>query len=309
MKAIMYHYVQPEDPAFPYFKNLHVDDFRRQLDFFEQTFGFVRREDFLIAVEEGQTLPEGVVLTFDDGLKCHYRYVFPELQRRGLWGIFYIATQPYMEGTFIDVHKIHLLLGKHGGRVVYEALMEIFREEMLQEGAEEAFRDLTYSTQQNDTFTLLVKRMLNYFISYQYRDQVLQSLLDALIPGHAGLLSDFYLSSTEMQLMQQHGMVLGSHTVHHPVLSRLSTEEQFREIADSFAYLLRVLQAMPIRTFCYPYGGFHSFNNETIRILEEQDCTFAFNVEQRAIEVADLQYHRQYLPRFDCNQFPHGQCR
>lgn len=304
----MYHYVQPEDPAFPYFKNLHFDDFCRQLDYFEQEFGFVSREDFLAALDQ-QQVPPGVVLTFDDGLKCHYRYVFPELQRRGLWGIFYIATQPYTENTFIDVHKIHLLLGKYGGNVVHDALTKVFQEHMIDEEAREEFSALTYRTQQNDNYTLLVKRTLNYFISYQYRPQVLNALLEALIPRHRQLLEQFYLSPSEMQEMQRHDMILGSHTIHHPVMSRLTAQEQLHEIEGSFAYLQEVLRTIPIRTFCYPYGGFHSFNEDTVRILEKNKCAFAFNVEQRAIEEIDLRKHRQFLPRFDCNQFPHGQCR
>ena len=36
MKAVMYHYVRPFDKAYPYFKNLHFDDFKLQLDYFKK---------------------------------------------------------------------------------------------------------------------------------------------------------------------------------------------------------------------------------------------------------------------------------
>ena len=40
MKAIMYHYVRPFDSEYPYLKNLDINNFKKQLDFFEQEYGF-----------------------------------------------------------------------------------------------------------------------------------------------------------------------------------------------------------------------------------------------------------------------------
>ena len=94
MKAIMYHYVRPFDAAMPFFKNLHIDDFKRQLDYFEKEYGFVSKKDFLDSFKTGK-VPQGVVLTFDDGARCNYEHVFPVLKERNLWGIFYIPTQIY----------------------------------------------------------------------------------------------------------------------------------------------------------------------------------------------------------------------
>ena len=71
MKAIMYHYVRPFDPEYPNFSNLDIDDFKKQLDFFESEYGFVNQEDFLSSFESKE-LPRGIILTFDDGLSCHH---------------------------------------------------------------------------------------------------------------------------------------------------------------------------------------------------------------------------------------------
>jgi peptidoglycan/xylan/chitin deacetylase (PgdA/CDA1 family) len=104
-------------------------------------------------------------------------------------------------------------------------------------------------------------------------------------------------------------MTLGSHTVSHPVLSKLDRASQMAEIRDSFAFLEQVCGALYPKTFCYPYGGFHSFTAETQEILNEENCVFSFNVEPRNIELADTRANRQALPRFDCNAFRYGQCR
>lgn len=309
MKAVMYHYVRPYDANFPHFKNLHVNDFENQLDYFEKEFGFVSKEDYLNALETGVPVP-GVVLTFDDGFKDHVKHVLPVLRRRNLWGIFYITTGVYQHKDLLDVHKIHLLLGKVSADRLFESLQEIVSENMLTHRHVSAFREATYQLQQNDDHTNLLKRTLNYYIDYEYRSEVIATLMKQFFNElPLELFRQFYLSEDELKLLQKTGMILGSHTVHHPVMSKLSLQKQKAEIVDSFAFLEGVVGKLSIKTFCYPYGGFHTFTEETRKLLDSEAVQFSFNVEPRKITEADLVQHRQALPRFDCNQFPFGNCR
>jgi len=308
MKAIMYHYVRPHNPDFPFFNNLDIEDFRKQLDYFERTFGFVSKESFLESFTTGK-IPKGVVLTFDDGLKCHFDYVYAELKKRNLWGIFYVSTQPYTENKFIDVHRTHVLLGKFGGKVVYEHLKELLREDNIDQTKKSEFEKFTYQTQVNDNYTLMVKRLLNYFISYDHRELLISKLMGKLVPKQQEIFSDFYLTPGEIKQMHDSGMLIGSHTVAHPVMSRLTYNAQKFQIEDSFQYLENTVQHMDTRTFCYPYGGFHSFNQDTEDLLTQNSCLFSFNVEPRDISSNDVLKRPQALPRYDCNQFEFGQVR
>jgi peptidoglycan/xylan/chitin deacetylase (PgdA/CDA1 family) len=101
------------------------------------------------------------------------------------------------------------------------------------------------------------------------------------------------------------GMVIGSHGDRHVVLSTLPPEQQRIELTTSFREL-RTLVGAPIETFCYPFGGHHSFDRQTISILEDLGVRYAFNVEPRDIEADDLVHRPLVLPRYDCNAFPHG---
>ena len=47
MKAIMYHYVRQFDNDLPNFRFLDVDNFEKQLDFFQEKFGFVSKDEWL----------------------------------------------------------------------------------------------------------------------------------------------------------------------------------------------------------------------------------------------------------------------
>ncbi len=308
MKAIMYHYIREHSKEYPYFRFLHADDFKQQLDFFEKEFGFVSKEDFITCFKTG-TPAKGVILTFDDGLKDHYQYVFPELQKRNLWGIFYVCSAPYQTKKLLGVHATHLLLGKYGGKKIVEALEEMITEDMLIDKKRIAFQKNTYITQTNDAYTTEAKKILNYYISYEAREKVLQSLVKDLLLDEEKIVNDFYLSLDEIKTMQTAGMIIGSHSADHPVMSKLSFQEQEIQIENSFSFLEKTTNGLAYKTFCYPYGGFHSFTVETETILQQNDCLFSFNVESRDIISDDLLHRKQALPRYDCNMFAHGKVR
>lgn len=308
MKFIMYHYVRPSDTDFPYFKHLHVEDFRQQLDYFAQEYGFITREEFL-AVVDGRANPgPGVILSFDDGLMDHYEYVLPELEKRELWGLFYVPTGIYQRPKLLDVHRIHCLLGRFGGQAMLDALREVITDEMLSHSHVDEFRELTYARQNNDAATAEFKRILNYYLSYEYREQVLDMLMERYF-CEAELVGKYYIPRDRLAEFEERHSLVGGHSVSHRVFSRLSRDEQQAEIDDCFAFLEDATGGLRLRSFCYPYGGFHSFNATTEELLRSAGCRFSLNVEPRDAEAADFHTRPQAIPRYDCNAFPHGKCR
>ena len=45
MINVMYHYVRPKSKEYPFFNNLDLDVFRRQLDYFDNEYGFILKKD------------------------------------------------------------------------------------------------------------------------------------------------------------------------------------------------------------------------------------------------------------------------
>lgn len=301
MKAIMYHYVRIPDSRIPNFKFLHFEDFKKQLDYFQSNYQII---DPLVISKS--VAADGIILTFDDGLKDHFDFVMPELIKRNLKAIFYISTGVYQKNKLLDVHRLHILLGKYGGAFIYNRLKSLITDEMLVDAHVEEFKKLTYASQENDDFTTIAKRIVNYFIGYTYRENIMDQLMSDLFDDEEKLSASFYLSENEIRDMHNQGMLIGSHTVNHKVMSKLSGEEQEFEIEKSFSFIESITKGLKCKTFCYPYGGFHTFTNETEKILEKHHSSFAFNVEPRDIETSDLVERRQALPRYDCNLFPHG---
>ena len=194
---------------------------------------------------------------------------------------------------------LHLALGPRPPRSTLFPYTTLFR-------SVAAFRDVTYVRQENDDWTAYAKRCLNYYISYEHRAAVLDALFSRLLPPGADAVAGYYVAPQDLAKMTDAGMIIGSHGATHRLMSKLSIEEQAAEIDDSFRFLEARAGQQPCRTFCYPYGGFHSFTPGTEALLTRAGCRFSFNVEPRDIARHDLTERPQALPRFDCNAFPHG---
>jgi peptidoglycan/xylan/chitin deacetylase (PgdA/CDA1 family) len=305
MKAIMYHYVREFSQNLPYFRFLDIENFRSQLDYFEREFGFVTLDEWKKFLNDG-AMPSKkgkVLLTFDDATSDHYKYVFPELVSRGLWGIFYVPTQPYTNFTILNVHKIHLLCGAFNGSDIYKYLKSIILEDMIPFGKRQEFKEFTYTNQINYEGVSEFKRTLNYFVDNRWQEKLIDMVAQEF--NFKFNVDDFYISTDNIKEMSNNGMMIGSHTVSHPVMSKLSRVDQETQISDSFGYLSSIHNEI-IRTFCYPYGGFYSFNEDTISLLNQYKVSFSFNVEDREITSKDFLQSIQCLPRFDCNLFLFG---
>ena len=302
----MYHYVREFDPSHPNFKFLDVKNFRKQLDFFDRNYGFVEKCEWDIFTSTGKMPKKNgkVVLTFDDALICHHQFVYPELKKRGLWGLFYVPLLPYIQSKILDVHRIHLLCGAFNAQDLLRESLSKVTLDMVQDSKKNEFQNNTYQNQNNEQGVSEFKRLLNYYISYEYREHLLDQLEKYFCYKES--LAKFYINRDDLLEMQSNGMVIGSHSLTHPVMSKLSKNEQKLEIFDSFK-ILKNLGISNELTYCHPYGGFHSFNTDTINLLYDSKVLYSFNVEPREINASDFKSSIQHLPRYDCNFFNYGQ--
>lgn len=301
----MYHYVRQYNDRLPNFRYLAFNNFKKQLDFFSSNYGFVTRKEWEKVVQTGdcERAKGKIVLTFDDATSCHFEYVFPELEKRGLWGIFYIPTAPYVQKKLLDVHIVHLLCGGFDGRELLASLLSIIEEDMIVLSERRKFNAHAYIDQHNYEGVTEFKKIINYFISPQFRRPILDTLVNSF--SISVTVDEFYMKMPELKHISESQSVLGAHTVNHPVMSKLSSREQRNEIRGSFDFLNKI-STSDYRTYCHPYGGVNSFNADTINILASENVNFSFSVEPRQINENDLKKNRHCLPRFDCNQFCFG---
>lgn len=304
MKCIMYHYVRPSPIDLPHLHYLHIENFRRQLDWIDANIGFLSREDFERSLEDFDPRT-GVVLSFDDAFVDHFDHVLPELQRRGLWGIFYVPTLPYRHRKLLSVHRVHLILGAHGGACAMESLSRHAHNDMLTD--REKFGDIPYARQQNEEPLAAFKRAINYYVTPKDRDKLLDGIMTELFgPTFEDRQIDaFYMSPAQIKSLHDADMIVGCHSVNHEVLSKLTLEEQRSEIEQSADDVAAIIGSR-VRTFCYPYGKAHTFTQDTEAILSRAGFDFTFSTIEGDIFRQHLKERIQAMPRHDCNAFPFG---
>lgn len=308
IKSVMYHYVRPFDLDQPHLFYLNLEDFEQQLEYFEQSIGIITRSQWYSALNDQTELPSGVVLTFDDGLMDHYRYVYPLLKARNLWGIFYISSTTLQAQQLLNVHRVHYLLGRFGGTRVLKVLDSLLSNDLFIPGFYDQLEAAPYSKQTMDNDSLRVKKIVNYALKPESKDLLLSQLFNKLAGDESIVSQQFYMNAEQIAEMADDGFTFGAHGASHNLLTKFKGDTLSNEVTGSVTALNNCL---PKRsdTFCYPYGGPDSWNQQVLKELQEQNIRYGFCVESKDITVADIQQRPLLLPRYDCNEFPFGQAR
>jgi hypothetical protein len=169
---------------------------------------------------------------------------------------------------------------------------------MLDHGLIDEFDKEIYTHSSYEEDEKQLRRLLNYYVSYKYRDSVLDKLMKKFF-NEDELFKNVYLSIDEIKELILDGNIVGSHTVSHKVLSRLSYQKQLDEVRGSFDFLDSIMK-QDYKSFCYPYGYSSSYNNDTLKILD------GLNIDDACVfnnQMQDNKVKKYELSRIDCNQF------
>jgi peptidoglycan/xylan/chitin deacetylase (PgdA/CDA1 family) len=299
--VVMYHYVRDSSATgFPQIRALAPDLFARQLDWLQEQYTIIGIHELQAALDGRGTLPpQAALLTFDDGFIDHFTTVFPLLRGRGLSGVFFLAGQACGPSPrLLGVHKTHFLLAHLGA----EALSRAVRREAPAAGA---VRTTSRAVFGNDRWEAADERALRQLLNYELPFAEADRILEQLFAHHLGDATTFarrlYLDEAMIREMAAAGIVFGYHTHTHRMLSRLSPDEQQRELADGVDWI-RALTGQESIPFCYPWGGPQTYTVDTVGMLERLGYSLAFNTVRRRLRIGHD--GRFELPRFDTRDLP-----
>ena len=109
------------------------------------------------------------------------------------------------------------------------------------------------------------------------------------------------MNKNEIQYLDKLGFEIGSHSVKHTLLSRLSKRMQKVELLNSKLFLENLLKKR-VFSFCYPYGGSDSYDRNTLKLLSDIGYLNAVTVDSKDIDLRSLKKDKFEIPRYDCNQ-------
>lgn len=240
-------------PGDPELVSTSVSGFERQMRFVRDNFTPLSLADVLDTLDRGAPLPpRSLVVTFDDGHFDNYTNAFPVLKSLGVPATIFLST------AYIDSPHTPFW---------FDRVAQLF---FHAPAGQMALRELEYTatlgttqTRRHETGQLLRRLKREPNVRRLAVLDELEALLAQHVPaGKAPRRSA--MTWDEVRKMASAGIEFGSHTVTHPILSRLDDAEVLRELSDS-RERIRSQTGRPTDTVAYPVGKADAYDDRTIQ--------------------------------------------
>jgi peptidoglycan/xylan/chitin deacetylase (PgdA/CDA1 family) len=279
-----------------------LDDFRQQVRELSEHFEMASLEvclDYL----RGRYQPKRdlCLLTFDDGLKEHYREVTPILAERGIQGVFHVITACSDKQVVVPVHMNHFLMAELDFADYRKQLLGRFgvtaEEAIARVDTAQAAKTYTWDTPEVAAF----KYFFNFVVDPMIRDTAVKDLFERTFGPERAFGADLYLNWNEAREMQSAGMALGGHTHMHRPLSSLTLPELEKDLKTCTHILRRELKPQDVWPFCYPYGKSDSYTPDTIAWTQLLGYNCGFTTQHGPSQPGQDLFT---IPRVDCKKAP-----
>tara|TARA_B100000315_G_scaffold236461_1_gene252230 strand:+ start:605 stop:1552 length:948 start_codon:yes stop_codon:yes gene_type:complete len=304
ISVVMYHYVREvKNSHYPNLKGLEFNNFKNQINFFDKNFNILSNNDFneIISTKKIPLKPS-VLLTFDDGYIDHYKYVFPFLKKKKIKANFYPPKKVIENKIVLDVNKTQFILEKEqNSKKILKEIDNLLIREGKKPISDNDKKKINLSSRFDDKETLLVKRLLQFYLPQKLREKITNLLFKKILNIS---LNDFskslYMNEKQIKEMYNENMSFGSHGDYHYWWEYLKKKDQEKEIKNSINFFKKINFDTNSLSVCFPYG---SHNNETLKLLSKYNISYALTAKPGIINKKNLTNHFTY-PRLDTNDFP-----
>jgi peptidoglycan/xylan/chitin deacetylase (PgdA/CDA1 family) len=216
---------------------------------------------FIDGKNKEQTRRCRVLITFDDGYLDNYEIAYPVLRAQGVQGVFFVATSMVGSCTVPWWDQIAYLVKTARRRrfsLSYPADLAV---DLDKNGLTESLQSILklYKMPENSDPARFIRELAE-----EAEGEELPTTLRR------------FLNWDEAREMTRGGMVIGSHTHSHHVLSQLDPERQFDELSRSRAILKEEI-GVEADVLAYPVGGRTSFTGQTQKLAQEAGYRAAFS--------------------------------
>lgn len=204
-------------------------ELRRQLAYLKRRFRILPLEAFA----GGEPAPDALALTFDDGLRNNVTVAYPILKALDLPATFFVCPGLIEAGAWLWNHEARQRLRRLG----------------------RAAREVEATVEWMKTLELAAR---------QEAERRLRDMTAGFVPSAAEREAFDVASWDELAALDPALVTVGSHTLSHPILTKLAPAEAQAEICDSRALIEQRL-GRPAEFFCYPNGDVGPVARESAR--------------------------------------------
>lgn len=245
--------------------DLDLAGFERVLQTTMQLFTIRPLDDSVLALRAGNLPARTACITFDDGYADWVDGVVPVLKKNNIHATFFITTGQFSGVPLWNeriLHSIHKFPQGTSSLTLGDGLEDM---------------EVANLSQKQATVQKL-QRVLKY-CNPEKRERFLQ-----LLESVAGCASSQLpvLSTAGLRDIHAQGFGIGAHSVTHPILSRCTPKEAYREISESREELESLIGSA-VKAFAYPNGlSGQDFGPEHIEMVRRAGFTMAFTTHRGA---------------------------
>ena len=300
---VMYHYVRNiKKSKYPNLKGLEFSDFRKQIFYLKKNFNILSNNQF-IEILNSRKIPKkkSILLTFDDGYRDHFEYVFPFLKKQDVSAVFYPPIMCVRNKAVLDVNKIHFILAKEENRDKILDLIFLYVKKILNKNPQQiGIEKINLLSRYDDKKTILIKRLLQHHLPLPYRKKIVDKIFKHIVNYSEEEFSKIlYMNKNNIQELYKNNFSIGSHGYNHYWWEKINKNEQEMEIKKSINYFKKIKVFEKNFSVCYPYG---SYNLQTLNLLKKYKIKFALTTRVGSVNKKNIKKVYE-LPRFDTNDF------
>jgi len=266
VKLLAYHSIKDSDFD-PLNMSVSPEHFERQIRLIKKYYTPVGIDEVMKIVRTGKTdKKNAIAVTFDDGYSDNFYEAFPILRKYEIPAAIFI--------TVSAVENNHPLW--------FDMITECFR------SADRKYIDLgefglnkyslsTLSERKNAVREVVEAAKM---FSSSARNKLINHLHDNLNPD-GGSLTGLMLDWNKISHMYEHGIIFGTHTMNHPVLTSVSISEAEKEIMDS-KRILEERTGITVDYFAYPNGHRNDYNGYIKHLIKKNRFSAAFTLNNES---------------------------
>ncbi len=267
LTVVNYHRIDdPHRSDFDSFKpnvSATPEEFDRQMDYLAKWFHIVSLQDVVEWLDGKKGLPPyAALITFDDGYLDNYTNAYPILCKHNFPALIFLTTEhigtdaPFYWDMaaycFAHTKKDHLTFPD--GRT--EHWSNPHEREQVSKAWIESMKVLPQAEKETQVARL-------------------PEILGVSIPK--GYFQKLMMNWDQVREMQKGGIEFGAHSMHHPILTRISLEQVRAEVEGSKARIEKEL-GKPVLSFAYPNGQMADLNDPIEKIVAGSGIRTAFTL-------------------------------
>lgn len=282
---VNYHYIRPEK-----LRGLNPcteENFKKQLDYLRTNYAMGSVEEVYASAKENRP-GRFCALTFDDGLKEHYSFVFPILKKYSIRGSFFMSGEILRDRKVSLTHKLQVLLLHLDTPSLVDMFHEFFKnryhiDDKVRVNPKRRFDDILTANFKETLIALQLSEradFINYVFNKYHNEQK--------------IADEFFVNLEEAQAMLKEGMEIGAHGFRHLSLETLSAKDQRDDIGMGKKALEELL-GVNMGIFSYPHGR---SNSETVNILKDNGFKYGVTIKPEDVGSKTNPF---LIPRYDTN--------